>query len=71
MPNNNVQDERRLHEIDNELEKIQKLFAEYHSWYDKVAGKVWFPPGRYFDYQKMVDREQELLKERKSIIKRG
>ena len=35
MPNNNVQDERRLHEIDNELEKIQKLFAEYHSWYDK------------------------------------
>ena len=70
MPNNNVQDERRLHEIDNELEKIQKLFAEYHSWCDKVTGKVWFPPGRYFDYQKMVDREQELLKERKSIIKR-
>ena len=71
MPNNNVQDERRLHEIDNELEKIQKLFAEYHSWYDKATGKIWFPPGRYFDYQKMVDREQELLKERKSIIKRG
>jgi hypothetical protein len=71
MPNNNVQDERRLHEIDNELEKIQKLFAEYYSWYDKVTGKVWFPPGRYFDYQKMVAREQELLRERKSIIKRG
>ena len=61
MPNNNVQDERRLHEIDNELEKIQKLFAEYHSWYDKSTGKIWFPPGRYFDYQKMVDREQDLL----------
>ena len=64
------QDENRLKEIDSELEKIQKLFEEYHSWYDAKTHKVWFPPGRYFNYDKMVDREQELLKERKTIKER-
>ena len=63
----NEQDEHRLKEIDDELEKIQELFKEYHSWYDAKTQKVWFPPGRYFDYDKMVDREQELLKERKAL----
>lgn len=29
------QDKKRLEEIDIELEKIHKLFEEYHSWYDK------------------------------------
>ena len=64
------QDENRLEEIDSELEKIHKLFEEYHSWYDKDTQKVWFPPGRYFNYQKMVEREHELLKERKLIKER-
>ncbi len=64
------QDENRLKEIDSELEKIHKLFEEYHSWYDKDTQKVWFPPGRYFNYQKMVEREHELLKERKLIKER-
>ena len=64
------QDENRLKEIDSELEKIHKLFEEYHSWYDKETQKVWFPPGRYFDYQKMVEHEHELLKERKLIKER-
>ncbi len=64
------QDENRLKEIDSELEKIHKLFEEYHSWYDKDTQKVWFPPGRYFNYQKMVEREYELLKERKLIKER-
>ena len=63
-------DKGRLNEIDRELKKIQELFKEYHSWYDKKTGKVWFPPGRYFDYDKMVDHEQELLKERKAINER-
>lgn len=66
----NAQDEKRLKEIDTELEKIQKLLAEYHSWYDKVTGKVWFPPGRYFDYPKMVEHESALLQERKHIKER-
>jgi len=61
------QDEQRLKEIDSELEKIQELFKEYHSWYDAKTKKVVFPPGRYFNYNKMVDREQELLKERKGV----
>ena len=61
------QDENRLKEIDSELEKIHTLFDEYHSWYDKKTQKVWFPPGRYFDYDKMVEREHELLTERKAI----
>lgn len=64
------QDEQRLKELDSELEKIQELFKEYHSWYDAKTAKVWFPPGRYFNYDNMVDREQELLKERKVIKKR-
>jgi hypothetical protein len=62
-----VYKENRLKEIDNELEKIHKLFDEYHSWYDKKTQKVWFPPGRQFDYDKMVDREYELLTERKAL----
>jgi hypothetical protein len=61
------QDKNRLKEIDDELESIRKLFEEYHSWYDEKTGKVWFPPGRYFDYEKMVDREYELGKEKKAI----
>jgi hypothetical protein len=69
MPKNE-QDEKRLNEIDKELEQIHKLFEEYHSWYDKKTGKVWFPPGRYFNYDKTVDREQELLAERKLIVER-
>ena len=64
------QDENRLKEIDSELENIQKLFKEYHSWYDKKTGKVWFPPGRYFNYEKMVERESELGTERKAINER-
>ena len=64
------EDEQRLKEIDSELEKIRKLFKEYHSWYDEKTGKVWFPPGRYFDYEKMVDREYELGKEKKAISER-
>ena len=64
------QDEQRLSEIDNELEKIHKLFEEYHSWKDEKTQKIWFPPGRYFNYDKMVEREHELLKERKVIKER-
>ena len=64
------QDEQTLKEIDSELEKIQELFKEYHSWYDAKTQKVWFPPGRYFNYDKMVEREQELLRERKVIKER-
>ncbi len=60
-------DEQRLKEIDDELEKIQELFKEYRSWYDPKTQKIWFPPGRYFNYDDMVDREQELLKERKAL----
>jgi len=65
----NENDEHRLKEIDEELEKIQELFKEYHSWYDTKTSKVWFPPGRYFNYEDMVDREHELLKERKALKK--
>jgi len=64
------QDDKRLKEIDDELEGIRELFKEYHSWYDKKTGKVLFPPGRYFDYEKMVDREYELGEERKAIKER-
>ncbi len=64
------QDEKRLKKIDIEREKICKLFEEYRSWYDEKTGKVWFPPGRWFDYDKMVDREYELGNERKVIIER-
>ena len=63
-------DRERLIEIDKELKGIHDLFAEYHSWYDKETQKVWFPPGRYFNYDKMVDREYELLAERKAINER-
>ena len=63
-------DKERLNEIDRELKKIHDLFDEYHSWYDKKTQKVWFPPGRYFDYNKMVERETELLTERKAITER-
>ncbi|MEE8414290.1 MAG: hypothetical protein V3R96_07040 [Dehalococcoidales bacterium] len=56
--------------MDSELEKIQELFKEYHSWKDEKTQKVWFPPGRFFNYDKMVDREYELLKERKAIKER-
>ncbi len=65
------QDERRLKEIDSELKKIHILFKEYHSWEDKETNKVWFPPGRYFNYDEMVEREYELLTERKAIIERS
>ncbi len=63
-------DEKKLKEIDIELEKIHKLFEEYHGWKDKETGKIWFPPGRYFNYDKMVEREHELLTERKAIKER-
>jgi hypothetical protein len=63
-------DRERLNEIDIELKKIQELFKEYQSWYDKETGKVWFPPGRYFDYDKLVVHEQDLLTERKAISER-
>jgi len=65
------QDEKRLKEIDSELEEIRKLFKEYHSWKDEETHKIWFPPGRYFNYDKMVDREFELGTERKSIVERS
>jgi len=64
------QKEQRLKKIDGELEEIHKLFKEYHSWYDSKTGKVWFPPGRYFNYDELVEREYELLKERKIIKER-
>jgi len=63
-------DKERLNEIDAELKKIHDLFAEYHSWYDEKTQKILFPPGRYFNYDKMVDREHELLTERKAINER-
>jgi hypothetical protein len=63
-------DRERLKEIDGELKKIQALFNEYHSWYDKETQRIWFPPGRYFNYDKMVDHEHELLAERKTILER-
>ena len=63
-------DKERLNEIDRELKKIHDLFEEYPSWYDEKTRKIWFPPGRYFDYDKMVDRENELLTERKAINER-
>lgn len=61
--------QKRLKEIDEELEKIQNAFKEYHSYKDTKTGIYWLPPGKDFNYQKMVDREQELLRERKSIVK--
>lgn len=64
------EDEKILNEIDSELEKIHKLFEEYHSWYDKKTQKVWFPPGRYFNYDNMVEREHKLLTERKALVER-
>jgi len=67
---NSGRDKERLNEIDRELKKIHDLFEEYHSWYDKKTQKIWFPPGRYFNYDKMVDRENELLTERKAINER-
>jgi len=62
--------ETRLKEIDGELEKIQKLFEEYRSWHDEKTQKTRFPPGKYFDYDKMVEKENELLEERKIVKKR-
>ena len=62
------ENQKRLKEIDEELEKIGDAFKEYHSYKDKKTGIYWLPPGKTFNYQKMVDREQELLKERKSIV---
>lgn len=63
------QDENRLKEIDNELEKIQILFKEYLVGTKKTY-KTWFPPGRHFDYEKMVERENKLLEERKLTKRR-
>ena len=64
------ENQKRLKEIDEELERIQNAFKEYHSYKDEKTGIYWLPPGKAFNYQKMVDREYELLKERKSIIER-
>jgi hypothetical protein len=66
---NREQCEKRIKEIDIELKKLHSLFGEYHNWTDKETQKAWFPLGRYFNYDEMVgvEREHELLTERKAI----
>lgn len=64
----NQRDDQRLAEIDNELYKVRELLKEYHSWKDPRTQKVSFPPGRYFNYEKMVEHEYGLLDERKFLI---
>ncbi|MFC1901835.1 hypothetical protein ACFLX3_02785 [Chloroflexota bacterium] len=64
------QDEKRLKEIDSELEKIHKDIKEYHSRTDE-HGVTWQTPWKTNEYQTLVDRELELLTERMSIIKRS
>jgi len=63
------QDEKRLKEIESELEKIHNDFKEYHSRTDE-HGVNWQNPEKYINYEKLVEREFELLTERKSIIER-
>ncbi len=64
------QDEKRLKEIDSELEKIQNDIKEYLSRKNK-DGIIYQTPGKPQEYSKLVERESELLQERKSIIERG
>ena len=64
------QDEKRLKEIDSELEEIHNNIKEYLSRRDKF-GVIYQTPGRPREYDKLVDRESELLRERKSIVERS
>ena len=66
----NEQAEKRLKEIDSELEEIHNDIKEYHSRTDE-HGVTWQTPGKPNEYQTLVDRELELLTERKSIIERS
>ncbi len=69
MPKNK-QDEKRIKEIDEELDKIHKAINEYHSRTDE-HGVTWQIPGKPHEYQELVNRELELLTERKSIVERA
>ncbi len=60
------QDEKSLQEIDSELEEIHNDIDEYLGRKDK-HGVIWQTPGKPHEYQTLVDREFELLQERKSI----
>lgn len=63
------QDKKRIEEIDRELGKIHEDIKEYHSRTDE-HGVNWQNPEKPINYQALVDREIELLTERKSIIER-
>ena len=64
------QDKKRLKEIDSELEEIHNNITEYLSRKDE-HGVIYQTPGKPQEYSKLVDRESELLQERKSIIERS
>jgi hypothetical protein len=65
------QDERRLKEVEAELDLFRDRCAEYETSYDKQT-KTYWPPNScgYFTREQLAAYENELAKERKVIKER-